>query len=183
MKTIFQSKRLMFVVVHSVSVFLGVSLQAQFNEKKIERDASGLYKGTATGGTMSVTYDNNIGNFSFAADPYSGKLKVPIKDGKLGLAMSDTDLPGNDFSSFGGKTKQTKVTRGGKKVIAKAIGTLILDEGASKGPWVGASASGDFTDKGSRWKAAATCGAYQRNGFPVADHTKRLSGESLTGSD
>lgn len=157
------------------------SAHAQLNEKKIERDASGVYKGQGTGGTFSVSYDNNpAGNFSFPAEPEDGKVRVPVKDGKLATTMTDDSLPGDGAADYKGKEQKSKVTRGGKKIAVKAAGTVYTDEGPSHGPWVGGSVIGDLLDRGTKWSADATCGAYQRNGVPP-DHIRRLSGRQLNG--
>jgi hypothetical protein len=165
----------------ALTLFGPGSAQAQLNEKKIERDASGVYKGQGTGGTFFVSYDTNpAGNFSFAADPSDGKVRVPVKDGKLATSMTDDDLPGSGAATCQGKEQKSKVSRGGAKIAVKAAGTMYTDEGASHGPWVGASIVGDLLDRGSKWSADTTCGASQRNGVPP-DHTRALVGRKLTG--
>ena len=180
-----------YTLVHAAKGLLALSAaltllgtgtaHAQLNEKKIERDASGVYKGQGTGGIFSVTYDNNpAGNFSFPADPGDGKVRVPVKDGKLATSMTDDDLPGDGAATCQGKEQKSKVTRGGKKIAVKAAGTMYTDEGTNHGPWVGGSIVGDLLDRGTKWSADATCGAYQRNGVPP-DHTRRLTGRKLTG--
>jgi hypothetical protein len=171
----------LFALAAALLLFGPAPAQAQLNEKKIERDASGVYKGKGTGGTFFVTYDSNpAGNFDFPADPGTGKVRVPVKDGKLSTSMSDDDLPGDGDATLKGKEQKSKVTRGGSKIIVKAAGTVYTDEGASHGPWVGGQISGDLVDRGSKWNADTTCGAYQRNGTPP-DHTRKLVGRKLTG--
>lgn len=171
----------LFVLVAGILLFGPATAEAQLNEKKIERDATGVYKGNGSGGIFTVTYDNNpAGNFSFPADPGEGKVRVPVKDGKLATSMTDEDLPGDGGAALKGKEQKSKVTRGGSKIIVKAAGTMYTDEGSSHGPWVGGTISGDLVDRGSKWSADATCGAYQRNGSPP-DHTRRLSGRKLNG--
>jgi hypothetical protein len=175
-----QSSLVAVGLIAGLSILAG-SAQAQLNEKKIERDASGVYTGNATGGVFTVTYDDPFTPpFSFPAEPGDGKIRVPVKDGKLKTAMSDDALPGEGSASAVGKEQKSKVTRGGKKIIVKAVGTFVTDEGPTHGPWVGGKISGDLTDKGRKWSADTTCGAYQRNGSPP-DHTRRLSGRVLKG--
>lgn len=174
-----------------VTVFLGCFLsslllagvaQAQLNEKKVERDASGLYKGTTSGGTFSVVYDDPmIPGFSFAADPGDGKCKVPVKDGKLGSTLNDPDLHGEP-AVFSGREVKSKVTRGGKKIGVKATGGMTVNEGEGYGPWQGGEIVGDLTEKGPAWNADTTISGYQRNGDPP-DHTKSLTGAIVKGKD
>lgn len=174
------------VKLTSFLVFIGLvgltsKVDAQLNEKKIERDATGVYKGRATGGRFYVTYDTNpAGNFSFPASPGDGKVRVPVKDGKLATAMSDDDLPGDGDAKCKGAEQKSKVTRGGKKIAVAAKGTMLTDEGPTHGPWKGGKIAGQLLDRGAKWSADASCGAYQRNGTPP-DHTRRLVGRKLDG--
>lgn len=162
-------------------VGFGGEVTAQLNEKKVERDATGVYKGRATGGRFYVTYDTNpAGNFDFAAPPGDGKARVPVKDGKLASSMSDDDLPGDGDAKCKGSEQKSKVTRGGQKIAVAAKGTMVTDEGPTHGPWKGGKITGLLLDRGAKWNADATCGAYQRNGTPP-DHTRRLKGRMLDG--
>lgn len=174
------ARPLLIVILTSI---MGHAAHAQVNEKKIERDASGIYSGNASGGQVSVTYDFTPEfNFSFPADPYAGKVKVPVKDGKLKTNLSNGALPEDGAATLSGKEQKSKVTRGGKKIAVKAAGSGIgVDDDPSKGPWLGGTISGDLTAKGSKWSANTTLSAYQRNGTPTPDHTKRITGHNLKG--
>jgi hypothetical protein len=179
-RTKYQRAALLIVAFTSL---IGHVAHAQLNEKKIERDATGVYKGSATGGTVSVSYDTTPQyNFSEAAYPYAGKVKVPVKDGKLSTKVNDGDLPDDGSAALKGKEQKSKVTRGGKKIAVKAKGSGFgIEDNPYHGPWLGGKISGNLTDKGSKWKAKTKLGAYQRNGSPVADHTKTVTGYNLKG--
>lgn len=170
------------LLIVTLASLMGHAAHAQVNEKKIERDASGIYSGSASGGQVSVTYDfTPENNFSFPADSSAGKVKVPVKDGKLKSKLA-SETPGDGAATLKGKEQKSKVTRGGKKVVVKAAGSGIgLDEDPHKGPWLGGKISGDLTAKGSKWKANTKLSAYQRNGTPTPDHTKRITGHNLKG--
>lgn len=172
------------ILIITLASLMGHTAHAQINEKKIERDASGVYSGSASGGQVSVTYDFTPEfNFSFPADPYSGKVKVPVKDGKLKSNLSSAALPEDGAASLKGKEQKSKVTRGGKKIVVKAAGSGVgIDEDPYKGPWLGGKISGDLTAKGSKWSANTSLSAYQRNGSPTPDHTKRITGYNLKGT-
>jgi len=172
------------LLIVTLTSLMGHAAHAQVNEKKVERDASGIYNGSASGGQVSVTYDDPmVEPFSFPADPYVGKVKVPVKDGKLATKVNDNDLPEDGTANLKGKEQKSKVTRGGKKIIVKAAGSGVgIDNDPHHGPWKGGKISGDLSAKGSKWKADATLGAYQRNGYPTPDHTRRVTGYSLKGT-
>ncbi|MCB1206405.1 MAG: hypothetical protein KDN18_19255 [Verrucomicrobiae bacterium] len=154
---------------------------AQLNEKKIERDASGVYKGKGRGGRVYVSYDSNpAGNFNFVPESGDGKVRVPVKDGKLATSMNDNELPGDGDAKCKGSEQKSKVTRGGKKIVVGARGTVVTDEGPTHGPWKGGKITGQLLDRGAKWSADTACGAYQRNGDPP-DHTRRLVGRMLDG--
>jgi len=172
------------LLIVTLASLMGHAAHAQVNEKKIERDASGIYNGTASGGQVSVTYDDPTEiTESFPAYPYDGKVKVPVKDGKLSTKVNDDELPDDGTATLKGKEQKSKVTRGGKKIIVKAAGTGVgIEDNPYHGPWKGGKISGDLSAKGSKWKADATLGAYQRNGYPTPDRTRRVSGYSLKGT-
>ena len=135
-------------------VFAGFA-HAQLNEAKVERDASGIFKGKM--GNAMITFFQD-GNPPMAhptpTEVYTGKIKVPVKDGKLSTNLNDDDLEGPSSAGLRGKEQRSKVTRGGKKIACKASG--IIDPSVAEDPnWSNCGIKGDLTDKGSKWVAKA----------------------------
>lgn len=156
------------------------ALQAQVNERKVERDATGVYNGTASGARYFVTYDDGSPSHGGSIATISARVRVPVKDGKLSSGISDADLPA-DRAAAKGTERRSDVTRGGRRILVRAVGTLNLFEGPSKGIWTGGNVAGTLDDKGPKWKAKTQASARQRNGIPP-DHTKRVTGMVLQGN-
>lgn len=124
---------------------------AQLNENKITRDASGVYKGKITGGTM--TWVPLEGMVSPGPGPVStGKARVPIDDGKSKSKLNDDNISGDGTATASGRAKDPKVTRGGK-LIKHTVKGSVVNPGAGSS-LQGGVLRGSFADKGSKWKAA-----------------------------
>jgi hypothetical protein len=182
---IFTGRSAMMAVVVVVLLGFGSAARAQINESKIERDASGVYSGTGSGARYSVTYDDPLlMPHSGTVDPISARVRVPVKDGALSSGFADSELPAGRATAKGAE-KRSDVIRGGKRIVVKAIGTLNLFEGPTKGVWTSGLLQGFLDDKGAKWKADTKGSAQQRNKTdPLlpADHTKRVTGMLLKGN-
>lgn len=162
-----------------------VPANADINERKVLRDASGLFRGVATGGTYRVTYDSGVpAPFSFTGPTADFTERARFKDGRSAGVITDDDLEGSGAATAAG-TQNNRVTRGGKRVLVSLTrGILREDDGADKGPWTGGKAVGTLDDKGRIWKALSTASAHQRNssvpGNPP-DHTRTVTGRKISG--
>jgi hypothetical protein len=179
-------KRIAVGLLSSLAAMLtgGLTVHAQVNEKKIERDAIGVYNGTASGASYYVTYDDGSPSHGGTIDPISARVRVPVKDGKLSSNFSDADLPSGQAAAAGSE-KRSDVTRNGRRIMVKATGSLNLFESATKGIWTGGLIQGTLDDKGPKWKANTKASAKQRNqSDPLlpADHTKKVTGMILQGN-
>lgn len=132
--------------------------QAQLNEKKIERDASGIYTGAIQGGAL-VYISGGVPSTPYITQKETGKFKLPVKDGKANSTLKDTDLP-EGSAACQGKWKKTKVQRGGKKIALQGTGTLDADNETNT-KWTNGKTSGSLTDRGTKWNADCKVGARQ----------------------
>lgn len=132
--------------------------QAQLNEKKITRDATGIYKGKISGGSM--TYIPVEGESSTFPGPDSfGKTKVPIKKGKSTVGVRDNDIQGDGSALGTGKAKDPDVSRNGKKIKYTARGSV--DNPAGETSLEGGAVKGTFKSRGSKWIASLKGSAQQ----------------------
>ncbi len=155
--------------------FLGQA-QAQLNEKRIERDATGVYQGTMSGGRYSRNYtDPSYTDFSDDLHPAAGKARVPVKDGKLSSIVKDSDLPGNDTAKCSGVERRSDVKRGGKAVGIKYTGSVNLDEGTYAN-WTNGMFAGDLNDRGAKWQGRTKGSAQQNNSTQSPAHKNKLAG-------
>jgi len=186
MKTQFSHQRRAggLMVLTAVILGTGLSVQAQLNEDRIERDATGVYSGTSGGGRYSYNYiDPMYTDPSPTTIPTEhGRVRVPVKDGKLSSSLSDSGLPGNGKASCSGTEQRSEVKRAGKLIEVKATGKVALDDGPVHGPWTGASIQGKLTDKGAKWMAQTTAGARQVNSTAPTPNIKTVSGNNFKGN-
>lgn len=140
------SKVLVFPAVVVMVAALCQDASAQLNEKKIERDASGIYKGTIKKGKFTAsTPGETPSTLTTGTEP--GKIKVPVKEGNLSTSLTDSDLPSK--AKLKGKEKKSKVQRGGDRIATKAVGTVAVPPSPM---WVNCSITGNLDDKGAKWK-------------------------------
>jgi hypothetical protein len=163
MKTRFQFHRRFFLFSLSIlgcSALIGEA-SAQLNESKIERDATGIYSGGIKAGKV-LEAGGGLPSETFTTTPYTGKVKVPVKDGKLSTVLTDPDVETSDSKAvMKGKEKKSTVQRGGNRVSVEATGTVSLT-GSPK--WTGASIKGNIDDKGTKW--TGDCEAKGKKVFP-----------------
>lgn len=158
-----------------------VSAKADINEKKVLRDASGVFKGVIVGGTYSVVYDGGVpAPFSFKGPTMDFRERARLKDGRSAGVITDDDLEGNGSAKTYG-TQDTRVTRGGGRVVLKvAKGFLNENNEPTKGPWTNGKTKGNLDDRGSSWKGSLIASGRQRNGDPP-DHTRTVTGRKISG--
>lgn len=171
-------------VLAAVILGTGLSAQAQLNEDKIERDATGIYTGTSGGGQFSQDYIDPL-----LIDPtpsviptQGGRARVPVKDGRLSSSISDPDLPGNEKATCSGAEQRSTVLRGGKLISVKAAGQVVLDDGPYHAPWTGASITGTLTDRGAKWNGQTKGSAREVNSAAPTPNIKRVSNNSFKGN-
>lgn len=133
--------------------------QAQLNDKKFERDASGVYKGSIQGGSL-VYIVSGLPSPPYVPEKETGNFRLPVKDGKASSNLTDTDLPGDGTADCSGKWKKTKVQRGGKKIALQGTGTLAGDNSTAS-PWTNGRTTGSLTDRGPKWTADCKLSAVQ----------------------
>jgi hypothetical protein len=166
-------------------------LQAQVNEKRALRDATGVYRGGTVGGQFTVTYDDGSPGFTLNLESETGKVTVPVKKGSTASGMKHPDLPSDegtdDSGRAAGQVRQVpKVTRGGNRVVSNFTGGRIrVDDDPRKGDWTQGKGTSTFVKRGTAWDArTSNITSLQRNasvpGSPP-DHSKRVSGLSLKG--
>jgi hypothetical protein len=162
---------------------IAMSVNADVNERRILRDASGIFKGLVVGGTYTVTYDNGSPGFSFAGPTIDFREPVSFKDGRFSRVVTDEDFSGSGVAGTSGM-QNDRVTRGGKRIsVIISKGVLKEDDGPDKGPWTGGRANGVLDDKGSFWKGNSTASASQRNSSVTGnppDHTRAMSGRKIS---
>jgi hypothetical protein len=171
------------LVLTAVILGAGHSAKAQLNEGKIERDATGVYTGTSGGGLYSFNY---VDPASMDPSPTtipteSGRIRVPVKDGKLSSSLTDSGLPGTGKALCTGTEKRSDVKRGGKLIAVKATGKVALDDGPTQAPWTGASILGTLTDRGAKWSALTKGSARQINSSATAPNLQTVSGNTFKG--
>jgi hypothetical protein len=172
------------LVLTAVILGAGFSAQAQLNEGKVERDATGIYTGTSGGGSYTFDYvDPMLTDPSPTTIPTeSGRARVPVKDGKLSSSLTDSGLPGTGKASISGTEQRSDVKRGGKLVAVKAKGKVELDDGPTQAPWTGGSILGTLTDKGAKWHAQTKASARQVNSGATAPNIQTVSGNTFKGN-
>lgn len=169
-------KKLLLAVSLVLPMFsLVTKADAQINERKVERDASGKYKLKRRGGV--AIFKESGGTTRVTPPTIRADIRVPIKDGGLSTRTKTSDYPGNGKANFKGKEKQSKVKRGGKQINFKAVGISNEDDGF--GQYRG-SVTGTFTEKGSGWKANLKKEGVQNRG---GGDSKVARGMKITGSD
>jgi len=167
------------------------STDAQVNDRRVLRDATGVYRGQSTGGEIAVTYDDGAPGFTMGVENRSGKVRVPVKKGRTKSRMRHPDMPSDEGFDYNGVAvgqarQKPKVTRGGRRVSTRVMGASVrLDDDPRKGPWTQGKCAGNFDKRGKKWNAVARNGSSaQRNsrvlGEP-ADHTKRITGLMVKG--
>lgn len=127
--------------------------QAQSNDRRAERSATGVYKGKLATGTRTRKLPGGPEVSRISGG--QGKLKVPIKDGKLKTSLKDSQLDGSNKAVLKGREKKSTVKRQGKKIAYLAIGEMDVF-GDGHNPYKHGVIKGPFTLRGSKWVANTT---------------------------
>ncbi len=178
MKTSKQNGLLWSLAIVVAFFALGIqTASAQLNERQVERQASGIYQGGLTAGRK--VYKDPNPHFNYTGRPHSanGKVKVPIKDGKLKSALRDNDIPGNGRALAVGKERKSTVKRGGKLVVLSAKGTLDVRQDAY-GAMKGGTISGNTTKRGSKWLANTKLKGHRKEGTGTATYSCTAKGKN-----
>lgn len=170
-------------LVLALALGAAVEAQAQLNDNKVRRDAAGVYSGTAKGGRLVKDYEDPFySDETSTIPPEKGKVRVPVKKGKLSSKVNDSELPGDGKGNCSGKAKRADVKRGGKRVAIRYEGKAKLDE-SGHGPWKG-NVTGNLDDKGAKWQANTKSSATQvnvQNDYVMNANVKKVTGLSFKG--
>jgi hypothetical protein len=125
---------------------------AQVNENRVQRQASGIYKGRFSN-IKRVRVVPNHSRETIRIDNSSGKMRVPVTERTVKTKLNDEDLPGSGRAKIKGDGKKAKVTRGGKK-IAYSVNKGIMDTlRDGHRPIKQGTANGSMVLKGNSWIA------------------------------
>lgn len=142
----------MLALILAGVAFIGAGIEradGAFNEKRVERDATGFYKGKTTNGVNQFK-TNGVVTFTGMPEDGEGKMRIPVKDGKLKTKLVDDELPApDDKATFSGREKKSAVRRNGKKIAVVANGSA---KDGVHDPTMG-KVRGSLTDRGGKWKA------------------------------
>lgn len=138
----------------TLTILIGVILfgfhlgeaQAQLNEKKVEKSASGAYKLK-----MSKLKRKRQGH-TFPIDDGNVKMNIPVKDGGVKSKIKDDELGGADKANLKGKEKKSTVKRGGKKILLQYAGQMDI-KGDGHNPYKKGQSKGLLNRKGKSWFA------------------------------
>jgi hypothetical protein len=100
------------------------NVDAQVNEARVLREASGIYQGAVTN-SRRVRSDYTV-EFSDS----KGKMRVPVTENNFKTNLNDTELGGSNQAKISGDGKSADVSRGGKKVsylIKKGVVDTLQD--------------------------------------------------------
>lgn len=100
------------------------TVDAQVNESRVLRQASGVYQGGLTNSKRvrsdyTVNFDNSL-----------GKLRVPVTENNFKTNLIDDELAGANQAKIAGDGKTANVKRGGKKInylIKKGVFDTVQD--------------------------------------------------------
>jgi len=140
-------------VVAAFTTLAGLTnAEAQVNERRVERDATGVYKGKLVKGIRIRKLVT--GNERIPISNSQGKLRVPVKNGKLKTRLKDGELEGDTNKAIlKGREQKSKVSRQGKKIAYVAKGEMdVLGDGHN--PYKRGVIRGPFVKRGSKWIAS-----------------------------
>lgn len=125
-----ETKRIGVVgILGAAILFAGFGMQnatAQLNEKRVERKATGKYTGSITTSKVQTKTDGVPDGPFMEVGGGDGKVRVPVKDGKLKSTARDEEIPADGAAKFTGTEKKSDVRRNGKKIVVKAKGAMDL---------------------------------------------------------
>ncbi len=166
-----------FVIATLGALLSSTGARAQLNEKRVERDATGVYNGKIKGGQLYFYSPGQPVSGPYTPGGGSGKMRVPVKDGVANTVLKDSELPGNDRAPCNGRWQRSDVRRLGKLIAMKGTGSANPDD-TEHSKWSNGKLTGNLTDKGPKWFASGKLSAQ----YVVPDtYTQKLSGMHVTG--
>lgn len=163
--------------------FAGSEARAQLNEKRVMRDATGLYNGQIRGGHLTIVGATG----SYVTPPSKGRLRVVMRKGGQEATTKNPALAGDDSAEVSGSFKKVDVRRNGKQIAVAGQGSAEEDTDTF-GSWRGGRMNGNFTDRGPKWNANTTVLFATRRhigdpGDANDDFTEQIRDLSVTGKD
>lgn len=153
MKTSLSRSILFIGVLFVLSAWHVKNAEAQVNEARVLRQASGVYEGRLQN-SKRVRTDPHNGTVTTLYGVTMGKTRVPVTENNFKTAMSDDDLDGNGKAKFSGDGKTANVKQGGKKiayVVKKGVMDTLQD---GHQPIKKGTARGGMVRRGSKWVAS-----------------------------
>lgn len=168
-------------IAHSVVFSLCIALtlivgipqesEAQVNKKKVLREASGIYKGTRSGG-IAVFASGGMTTSTVVPPTYRGKFKYPVSRPKPVVRLSSSQLP-NGTALYKGRRTKGQVKRNGSLIAYVAKGTGDENDGYL---YTNAVTKGSISKKGRKWRTNLKMSAFQDQG---GGNTKTVSGMTV----
>lgn len=178
-----------FVVFPLVATFSILAttgeVKSQVNEKRIQGEASGLYRGKRTGGiaTFSGAVDLSP-DFVVTPPTYTGQFNVPVASRKPKISLSLAgQLPGNGTAVYRGKRSRADVLRNGTLISYQAVNGIGTEDDGQP-DYTGGTIVGKFTKKGTKWATKLKMSASQTNRVTSVEDpfvTKVVSNTKIAG--
>lgn len=128
---------------------------AQLNEKRVQRKASGVYEGQVTGITRVRLVPNHEPE-TITYEDIQGKMKVPVTEKKVRSNVSDEQLAGSGAGKVQANGKKAKVKKGGKKIKYKVNRGSFDIPDDDHNPITNGSSKGNLVQRGKTWTAVFT---------------------------
>jgi hypothetical protein len=126
--------------------------QAQLNERKVERSASGRYNLRMTKIKRKRLAHMGHHGYTETIDSARLKMRIPVKDGRLKSSINDDELGGSDSAALRGREKRSDVKRGGRLILYKATGKMDI-KADGHNPYRDGVSNGDLKKRSGKWIA------------------------------
>ena len=143
-----------------IGAFIGLlagcfeTVNAQLNEKRIQRQATGVYTGQVSGITRTrLVPDHDPETILY--DDAQGKMKVPVREKKVKSTVVDDQIEGDGAAQIAAKGKSVKVKKGGKKLKYAANRGSFDAVNDGHNPVTNGTANGTMVQRGKKWNASA----------------------------
>ncbi len=125
---------------------------AQVNESRVQRQATGVYRGRITN-IKRTRIDPNHGNQRTLYDSANGKMRVPVTERNVKSRLNDNELDGNGRARLKGDGRRATVNRTGRKInyLVSRGSVDTLQDGHN--PIKKGTAKGAMVLRGSKWIA------------------------------
>lgn len=180
------NQSLAFSLVAAISILATTGeVKSQVNEKRIQGEASGTYRGSRTGGVATFSEAFNLSpDFVVTPPTYTGKFKVPVASRKPKISLSLAgQLPGDGTAVYRGKRSRADVSRNGTLISYQAVsGTGTENDGQPS--YTDGTTVGKFTKKGTKWTTKLKMSASQTSRVTSVEDpfaTKVVSNTKITG--